>query len=94
MVLEEAEEVRRLPFAAGGQHPALAVMEVGMPQSIASRDLVGQHLTRLGRRTLLVIGSLTKVLAHQPASAHDPGQGRIGGHRTQSGVGTRTAGPA
>ena len=49
-VVEEAEQDRRPPFAGRRQHAALAVVEVAVPEAVAARDLVAQHLARLGRR--------------------------------------------
>ena len=46
-VVEEAEQDGRLPFARRRQHPALAVVEVGVPQRVSARDLVCARLTRL-----------------------------------------------
>ena len=87
VVVEEAEQDRRLPFARSGQHAALAFVHVGVPQGMAARDFVAQHLARLDRRTGLALMPLAPALPHQPASAHRPGQRRVRRHRAERGVG-------
>ena len=85
MVVEEAEQDRRLPFARGGQHAALGMVEVGMPERVAARDLVAQHLARLGPG--FGLEAPPPALANQPAIAHRPRQRRIGRHRAERRVG-------
>ena len=86
VVVEEAEQDGRLPLARGGQHAALAAVHIGVPQGVAARDLVAQHLAGFDRRPGLALMPLAPALAHQPASPHRPGQRRVGRHRAELGV--------
>ena len=91
VVVEEAEQDGRLPLAGGGQHPALAVMHIGVPQSVTARDLVAQHLARFDRASLgLARHGSAPAPAHQPQRAHHPGQRRVRRHRPQRRVGIDT----
>ena len=87
VVIEEAEQDRRLPFAGGGQHAALAVVEIAVPEAVAARDLVAQHLAGLRDRRGLGLEAPAAALAHQPAIAHRPGERRVGGHRAERRIG-------
>ena len=87
VVVEEAEQDGRLPLARGAQHAALGAVHIGMPQRVRARDLVAQHLAGFDRRLGLALMPLAPALAHQRASAHRPGQRRVGRHRAELGVG-------
>ena len=89
VVIQEAEQDRRAPLARDGQHPVLAVMEVGVPEPVAARDFVAQHLARLDPRLGLFAQppAPAPAPANQPAIAHHPGQGRVGRHRAETRLG-------
>ena len=85
MIVEEAQQDRRLPFAGRRQHPAPAMVEVRMPERVAALDLVAQHLAGLDpRRGLGFVEAPPAPLAHQPQRLHDPGHGGVGGQPAES----------
>ncbi len=87
VVVEEAEQDRRLPLARGGQHATLGAVHVGVPQGVRARDLVAQYLAGFDRRPGLALMPLAPALAYQPASPHRPGQRRVGRYRAELGIG-------
>ena len=87
VVVEEAEQDRRLPFAGRRRHAALGVVHIAVPEAVAARHLVAEHLAGLRGRHGLGLEAPPAALAHQPAIAHRPGQRRVGGHRAERRIG-------
>ena len=87
VIVQEPQQDGRLPLPGGDQHTARAVVEVGMPQRMAARDLVAEHLAGCHRRRVPVPAAPAAALSDQPAVAHRPGQRGVGGHRPERRIG-------
>src|SRR5664279_3702085 len=91
MVVDEAEQDRRVPVAVGGEHLARAVVEVGVPQPMRVGHLVAADLefTRaaLSRLAVGAIASPNAALAVQALGLHETAHRLIG---RQHDAGART----
>ena len=81
-VVEHAEQDRRRPLAASGQHLARAVVAVPMPQAVDILGLVAAHLA-LDNARLCALGPIGSARAQTPAlveavGAHEAAQRGIG----------------
>ena len=90
-VVENAEQDRRRPLAAGGQHLARAVVAVPVPQAVDVLGLVAAHLA-LDEARLGALGPFGPAWGEAPAlvetvGPHEAEQRGIGRHRLEAGLG-------
>jgi hypothetical protein len=82
-VVENAEGLRLLPLATGGEHGARALVEVQVPEAVHVRDLVGTRLARHEWLALGVLAMATFAGAQKPLPLHEPAHRRVAGHRPE-----------
>lgn len=83
-VIEDAEELRLLPDAAGGEDGARALVEVEMPEAVDVADLEGAGLAQ--REVDVVCAPPLLARAEQRAPLHEPADAAIARDEAEPGV--------